>query len=317
MRGGSVLKRVQRVVSETGVRIDMHGKKARPEGYGLPEGAFAEFIHNKKTGMRIPNGHGKSGRTDAVSRATRSSPGHQIPGIGIELLQGAGKEQTPVIPDGEACRMQERERVRRLGSAVPSNTGQAGKPESDHPPSGARLRYPEGPGYKGPVPRTMAGAGSRMGDPRGGNRPDPEGQPQNSSGNGKPAGRPLAAEQATGLKTLRMARRRARAKVRDRHAGRRPAEREMTFSLTSHTSQSSSACLGLSAVGHASQRRPLLIGGRFLSGMTLDRQKNSIANTTRHAMAGRDCQERPDGQRSAEIASHRVLPKPTWVGRRQ
>ncbi len=314
MGGGSTLKRVQRVVSETGIRIDMHGKKARPKGYGLPEGPFAEFIHNKKTGMRIPNCHGKPGRTDAVSRATRSSFGHQIPGIGIELLQGASKGQTPVIPDGEACRMQERERVRHLGSAVPNNAGQAGKPESGHPPPGARLRYHEGPGYKGPVPRTMAGAGSRMGDPGSGSRPDPERRPQNNGSNGKPAGRPLEAEQAAGLKTPRMARRRAHIKVRDRHAGRRPAEREMTFS---HTSQSSSACRGLSAVGNASQRRPLLIGGRFLSGMTLDRQKSSIANTARHAMAGRDCQERPDGQRSAEIASRRVLQKPTWVGRRQ
>ena len=293
----------------------MYGKKTQPEGYGLPEGAFAEFIHNKKTGMRIPNGHGKSGRANAASRATRSAPRHQIPGVGIELLQGASKEQTPVIPDGEACLMQER--VRHLGSAVPSNTGQAGKPESGHPPPGARLKYPKGPGYKGPVPRTMAEAGSRMGDPRGGNKPEPEGRPQNSGSNGKLAGCPLEAEQATGLKTPRTARRRARVKARDRHAGRQPAEGEMTFSLTFRTSQPSSACRGLSAVGHASQRRPLLIGGRFLSGMTLDRQKNSIANTTRHAMAGRDCQERPDGQRSAEIASHRVLPKPTWVGRRQ
>ena len=136
--GGSILKRMQGVVSETGVRIDMHGKKARPKGYGLPESPFAEFIHSKKTGMRIPNGHGKAGRTNAVSRATRGAPGHQIPGVGIELLQGASKEQTPVIPDGEVCQMQERERVRHLGSAVPSNTGQAGKPESDHPPPGAQ-----------------------------------------------------------------------------------------------------------------------------------------------------------------------------------
>ena len=295
----------------------MYGKKTQPEGYGLPEGPFTKFIHNKKTGMRIPNGHGKSGRANAVSRATRSAPRHQIPEVGIVLLQSANKEQTPVIPDGEACRMQERERVRHLGSAVPSNTGQAGKPESGHPPPGAQLKYPKGLGYKGPVPRTMAEAGSRMDDLKGGDKPDPEGQPQNSGSSGKPAGCPLEAEQAAGLKTSRMARRRAHVKVRDRHADRRPAEGEMTFSLTSHTSQSSSACLGLSAVGHASQRRPLLIGGRFLSGMALDRQKSSIANTTRHAMAGRDCQERPDGQRSAEIASHRVLPKPTWVGRRQ
>ena len=316
MSGGSTLKRVQRAVSETGARIGMHGKKARPEGYGLPEGAFAEFIRNKKTGMRVPNGHGKSGCTDAVSRATRSSPGHQIPGIGIGLLQGASKGQTPVIPDGEACPMQKRERVRHLGSAVPSNTGQAGKPESGHPPPGARLRCPEGPGYKGPVPRTMAGAGSRMGDPRGGSRPDPEGQPQNNGSGGKPAGRPLEAEQAAGLKTLQMARRRARVKVRDRPADRQPAKREMTFlQANPHTT----TILGLPRSRRCwpCQRRPLLVGRLFLSGMTLDRQKNSIANTTRHAMAGRDCQERPDGQRSAEIASHRVLPEPTWVGRRQ
>ena len=84
----------------------MYGKKARPKDYGLPESPFAEFIHSKKTGMRIPNGHGKAGRTNAVSRATRGAPGHQIPGVGIELLQGASKEQTPVIPDGEVCQMQ-------------------------------------------------------------------------------------------------------------------------------------------------------------------------------------------------------------------
>ena len=264
---------MQGVVTETGARIDMYCKKAWPKGYGLPESPFAEFIHSKKTGMRIPNCHGKPGHTNAVSRATRSAPGHQIPGVGIELLQGASKEQTPVIPDGEACRMQKREQVRHLGSAVPSNTDQAGKPESDHPPSGARLRYPEGPGYKGPVPRTMAGAGSRMDDPRGGDKPDPEGQPQNNGSNGKPAGRPLEAEQAAGLKTPRMARRRARVKVRDRHAGRRPAEREMTSSLTPHTPQSSSACRGLSAVGNANQRQPLFIGRRFLLGMILHRHK--------------------------------------------
>ena len=264
---------MQGVVSETGARIDMYGKKARPKDYGLPESPFAEFIHSKKTGMRIPNGHGKTGRTNAVSRATRGAPGHQIPGVGIELLQGASKEQTPVIPDGEVCQMQIRERVRHLDSAVPSNTGQAGKPESDHPPSGARLRYPGGPGYKGPVLRTMAGAGSRVGDPRGGSRPDPEGRPQNNGSNGKPAGRLLEAEQATGLKTSRMARRRARVKVRDRHAGSRPAEREMTFSLTPHTSQSSSACRGRSTVGHANQRQPLFIGRRFLLGMILHRHK--------------------------------------------
>ena len=212
MRGGSVLKRVQKVVPKTGARIDMYGKKTRPEDYGLPEGPFTGFIRGKKTGMRVPDGHGKSGRTNAVSRATRSAPGHQIPGIGIELLQGASKGQTPVIPDGEACLMQERERVRHLGSAVPSNTGQAGKPESGHPPPGAQLKYPKSPEYKVPVPRTMAEAGSRMGDPRGGNRPDPEGRPQNSGSSGKPAGCPLAAEQATGLKTPRTARRRARVK---------------------------------------------------------------------------------------------------------
>ena len=226
MRGGYILKRVQRVISKTGARIDMYGKKTQSESYGLPGSPSTESVHNKKTGMWIPSGHGKSGRTNAVPRATRSAPRHQMPGVGIELLQSAGKEQTPVIPDDEACQMQERERVRHLGSAVPSNTGQAGKPESGHPPSGAQLRYPKGPGYKGPVPRTMAGAGSKMDDLKGGNRPDPEGQPQN---NGKPAGCPLAAEQAADLKTPRMARRRAHAKVRDRHAGRRPAEREMAL----------------------------------------------------------------------------------------
>ena len=260
MSGGSILKRMQRVVSKTGARIDMYGKKTQPEGYGLPEGAFAEFIHNKKTGMRIPNGHGKSGRANAASRATRSAPRHQIPGVGIELLQGASKEQTPVIPDGEVCQMQKRERVRHLGSAVPNNAGQAGKPESGHPPPGARLRYPEGPGYKGPVPRTMAGAGSKTDDPRGGNRPDPERRPQNNGSNGKPAGRPLEAEQAACLKTLRMARRCTHVKVRDRHADRRPAEGEMMFSLTPHTSQSYSACRGLSAVGHANGGHCLLAG---------------------------------------------------------
>ena len=128
-------------------------------------------------------------------------------------------------------------------------------------------------GYKGSEPKTMAETGSKMDDLKDDNRPDPEGRPQNSSGSGKPAGRPLEAEQVAGLKAPRMARRRARVKVRDRPADRQPAEREMTFSLTSHTSQSSSACLGLSAVGHASQRRPLLVGRPFLSGMTLDRQK--------------------------------------------
>ena len=84
---------------------------------------------------------------------------------------------------------------------------------------------------------------------------------------------PLAAEQAVGLKTPRMARRRAHVKVRDSHAGRWPAEREMTFYLAPHTSQSSSACRGLSAVGNASQRRPLFIGRRFLLGMILCRHK--------------------------------------------
>ena len=127
MRGGSILKMVQRAVSETGARIDMYGKKARPKGYGLPESPFAEFIHSKKTGMRIPNGHGKPGRTNAVSRATRSAPGHQIPGVGIELLQGASKEQTPVIPDGEGLPDAEAGAGTALGQCGPKQHGSGRK----------------------------------------------------------------------------------------------------------------------------------------------------------------------------------------------
>ena len=89
---------------------------------------------------------------------------------------------------------------------------------------------------------------------------DPEGQPQSNGSGGKPAGRSLEAEQAAGLKTLQMARRRARVKVRDRPADRQPAEREMTFSKPTRTPQPSSACHGLSAVGHANGGHCLLAG---------------------------------------------------------
>ena len=115
-------------------------------------------------------------------------------------------------------------------------------------------------GYKGSEPKTMAEAGSKMDDLKGDNRPDPEGQTQNNGSSGKPASCSLAAEQAAGLKTLRMARRCTHVKVRDRHADRRPAEGEMMFSLTPHTSQSYSACRGLSAVGHANGGHCLLAG---------------------------------------------------------
>ena len=40
----------------------MCGKKTRPEGYGLPEGPFTEFIRGKKTGAWIPNCHANQRR---------------------------------------------------------------------------------------------------------------------------------------------------------------------------------------------------------------------------------------------------------------
>ncbi len=115
-------------------------------------------------------------------------------------------------------------------------------------------------GYKGSEPKTMAEAGSKMDDLKGDNRPDPEGQTQNNGSSGKPASCSLAAEQVAGLKTLRMARRCTHVKVRDRPVDRQPAEREMTFSKPTRTPQPSSACRGLSAVGHANGGHCLLAG---------------------------------------------------------
>ena len=156
--------------------VHMYNKKTNSEAYGLQESPFHEFIRNKQTGKWTSIGYDRTGRTKAVSKATRNASRQLIPEVECELLlDTVVKEQTLVIQEEELGGMQDLDSKPDTKSMTAGAKPTGGKPSGGPPPSEGQMKYLKGLGHKGPAPKTM-GEASAMIDSFLGNKPNNGGQ---------------------------------------------------------------------------------------------------------------------------------------------
>ena len=155
--------------------VHMYNKKTTSEAYGLQESPYHEFIRNKQTGKWTSIGYDRTGRTKAVSKATRNASRQLIPEVECELLLNTVlKEQTLVIRE-ELGELQDLDTKPGTKSMTAGAKPTGGEPSGGPPPSEGQLKYLKGLGHKGPAPKTM-GEASAMIDALLGKKPNNGGQ---------------------------------------------------------------------------------------------------------------------------------------------